>query len=142
MLSTPLGTIAVFIDGMPFAYQETACPYLRSKYHVDGCYRIHVPCSKAHSIRCVLDSNSQEIAFSWSSGERYLAAEFEHNGIRLVIGMLNETDGFHSVIVTNGCQYEVTAPTAVLMFGIAWISACLCETDSRAWLAADPAQME
>lgn len=142
MIDTPFGPIKICIDNMPYFYQETACPNIANHYHVDACYRVHVPVSSSQVICCFLPPCHDSIVFSSSTGERYLVTEFESGGIQLAIGMLDEMIEFESFVIEHGCAYRILSEVSEVSFGIAWTLQSNNKCDSRAWLAADPSETE
>lgn len=136
MLTTPLGKIKVYADGVCIDYEATAFDFDRPPCKdkpIAGCYRIEIYAQEQKSISCVVEPVGLEIRNTGDSGENYLNSEFIKGGTVLTIGMEDENPAFESVRIDNGLQCRLLKPVDKVVFGIAWATDYEGDDDVRTW---------
>ena len=140
MLTTPLGAIKIYVDGICIDYK--AAEHIFDRYPckdkpIAGCYRIEIDMHGRKSVSCIIEI-LDPIENSGGSGERYLDAEFIKGNTILTIGMEDEHPAFESDRLENGLEYQLLQPVDKVVFGIAWATDYDGVDDVRTWYAADP----
>jgi len=140
-LSTPLGELRVYADGVPVEFDFV--PYRCTVRSVqakppEGCYRIIVPAKERTTIQCVVALDGGKIPNSGSSGERYLCAEFIRENVILTIGAGDEVAEFQTNRLEFGMEYVLKCPLDEVVFGVSWTGDYEGIHDIRTYLAADP----
>lgn len=140
MLTTPLGKIKVYADGVCIDYKATEYDFNRPPCKdkpVAGCYRIEIDTHDRKDLACVVEL-TEPIPNTGASGEKYIDAEFIKDDTILTIGMEDENPVFESIRIENGLQYKLLQPVDKIVFGIAWATDYKGANDVRTWYAADP----
>ena len=140
ILTTPLGNIKVYVDGICVDYKANEYSFNRhpcKERPVVGCYRIEIDTHGRSDIAYVAEL-TEDISNTGSSGENYIDAEFIKDNIILTIGMEDENPAYESVSIENGLRYHLIKPVNKVVFGIAWATDYDGADDVRTWYAADP----
>ncbi len=140
MLTTPLGKIKVYADGICIDYNATEYDFNRPPCKdkpVAGCYRIDINAQGRNAISCVVEL-IEPIPNTGASGEKYIDAEFIKDDTILTIGMEDENPAYESVRMEYGLQYNLLQSVDKVVFGIAWATDYEGIYDVRTWYAADP----
>lgn len=145
-ICTPLGKIAIFVDGNPYEY--TAKPFTYDwppvvDQPLAASYRIYVPVADCTEIVCKLipcvDGIEEGVE---GGGEDYVCNSFQRQNVELVIGMAEDYSRkcprFDSETIPQGVKYSNFNGCDTVVFGIAWASDYFGADDCRAWYAADP----
>lgn len=141
MLETPLGKLLILADNQPVVYE--AEPYIFDRppvlnQPIAGCFRIRVSAERYTAMCCMVETNDPNMYFSSSSGEGYLAAEFESGRIILTIGAEDEHPSLTPEVIPGGIVCTIRKPVQQLVFGVAWTDDYQGTSDVRTWYAADP----
>ena len=147
MLTTPLGTICITMDGHPVSCKIVPVQNPNLFPDVSGAYLLGIeyqPDGNAHELRCVLDASIQGSA---ESGERLEAISFYDHQRKLTIGCEGwfgapEAYGYDydGAYLPNGLAISISPQTKqkTFLFGAAWLDPYKSEQDVQTWLAADP----
>lgn len=141
MLTTPLGKILVYADGVCIDYTAVEYDFHRPPCQdrpVAGCYRIEIGAQGRKEIACVAEPVDPDIGNTGDSGQDYLNSEFIMGSTILTIGMEDENPAFESIRTERGLQYNLLQPVDRVVFGIAWATDYEGTYDVRTWYAADP----
>lgn len=156
MITTPLGTIEIYLDDRKMEYREISvavdplCPNLDGRFKIEITF---MPDGLEHTISCIVNSNGTIIDNDIESGERLECQSFFGNNVKLSIGAEGE-DGYYGpcemsdylydydcTYLSNGLSYDIFnfTKTNKFVFGIAWINDPSTEKrDVQTWYGADP----
>lgn len=147
LLSTPFGTVFIFVDDKVYPYKfVTKQPNSRVYPDIVGAYHIevnYIPDGKDHLIKCVISGIKYEDNAS-EPGERLECNSFYNDeGWKLSIGLECEFEGYdyESKYLDDGIAFRILADTKTekYVFGIAWIDNAR-ESENRdvqTWFAVD-----
>ena len=141
MQITPLGTIVIFVDGVPVDFK--ASEYLFDHHPCEekpiaGCYRIEVDARRHSTISCVVELSDPNLRNTGDSGQDYLNTEFISGSTILTIGMEDDNSAFESIRTRYSLLCNILQPIEKVVFGIAWATDYEGTEDVRTWYAADP----
>ena len=141
MLKIPLGTIDVYVDGVPVDFEASEYLFDRppcKEKPVAGCYRIEVDARGRSTVSCAIELYDPSLQNTGDSGQDYLNAEFIIGNTILTIGMEDDNPAFESIRTRYGLQCSILQPIGKVVFGIAWATDYEGTEDVRTWYAADP----
>ena len=139
-LSTPLGRVLVYVNGVLSKYEFL--PYncnikALQENPITACYKISVSGQEAQTVQCMIELDCEEISTNWNSDERYLEVDFCKNNIIVTIGAEADNAGFDTQSLQCGIQYVLKSSVEFLIFSIAWATDYQDEFDIRTYLATD-----
>lgn len=157
-VATPLGNVALWLDGEPCEpdgiWQEPCFSRYAKDHPVDGNMRLshrHEPDGRAHTLECRLTPTSDCEGFS-ASGERLEATQVEGGACILVIAVEydfeDEAQGpgeyqYDYRATADGLAATVELPEDAkaqpIVFGVAWVAEASDDNKDNPWLVADPA---
>lgn len=147
MLETPLGNIALKIDGENVHYDYQELPTKGRNYSVDFCCQIHIRNIKGtREIVCeIVDEKSVGIEPFEDSGERLALISFYAGSEILSIGVEGDVEGIWYVYLPRGIRMEISSKCKKedLRINIAWLAMTDPEVeDIYTTIAADPTEGE
>ena len=133
MLTTPFGTVHVFINETETSYTYEPLPTNYRCPDVDSRYQINIgshmePCT----IRCSIPTFTDN-AYS-ETGEHFEAVAFYQNGAKLTLGTVAGFEEQRGNLLSNGIEITTNEPVA---FGICWVNNVTEENDHQTWYGAD-----
>ena len=150
MIETPFGKIKITVNNKECKYEEIKTQKMKKTYqwqmnpilikynHLDGCYRVSIPCNKDDIIACELIPKINVEKYN-DGGENYACKIFQKDKIQLTLGSFDVVNNCTCDFIDNGLIFNKLQgnETKEIVFGVAWVTD-LEEDDNRTWFAADP----